>query len=51
MVYITCDGGDKEESCGSQQFHLNFIPPLSAEAVCVECGNRQEIGAANKTSP
>lgn len=41
MVYIPCD-------CGANTFHLNFIPPLRAEAVCAECDETTEIGGADR---
>lgn len=48
MVYIKCDGGDEADECGSTTFHLNFKPPLRADAVCTECGASTEIGADNR---
>lgn len=48
MVHITCDGGDEQDDCGSTEFHINFIPPLRAEAVCTECGYTTEIGGDNR---
>jgi hypothetical protein len=44
MVHITCDGGQLQADCGSTTFHLNFKPPLRADAVCTECGYTVEIG-------
>lgn len=41
MVYINCD-------CGSDTFHINFKPPLRAEAVCTECEYTVEIGGDNQ---
>lgn len=41
MVHIKCD-------CGSTTYHLNFKPPLRADAVCTECGNTVEIGGAHR---
>lgn len=36
-MYVTCD-------CGSDTYHIRFVPPVRGIAVCTECGNEQEIG-------
>lgn len=41
-MHIKCD-------CGNNTFKINWWPPMNAEAICTECGEKHGIGGTETT--